>query len=233
LYFVAKSFFFFLTCSSCSFIVIIMDAIDELLADLGVAASKTQQRTQSPTITKPAVSFAPTPAAPTSHRPPPAPPVSTPSASQYASPSMVMKPAAAPSPAKPAPVAAATSYASSTSVLANTPAPTPTSGNSGQPTPPKTRDLESAKRYAAELERSLRASGKKFEDPEFAANASALYKSGNGELIGKVWWKRPNEIASAPALFVDGVQSGDVIQGKNDDDNKENLLLNKDKKEYL
>ena len=93
--------------------------------------------------------------------------------------------------------------------------PPPTNPNAQPPVPPKQKDLESAKKYAQEIESYCRASGKKFEDPEFLANAFSLYPEAEGPLIGKIYWKRPNEIAPNPQLFVDGVQSGDVIQGKN------------------
>lgn len=50
-------------------------------------------------------------------------------------------------------------------------------------------------------------------DPEFPAADSSIYKRPPGQHSHLIVWKRPNEIAPSPQLIVDGVESGDVIQG--------------------
>jgi len=51
--------------------------------------------------------------------------------------------------------------------------------------------------------------GGKYEDPEFPASQQSI----GGKKVEGIIWKRPHEICSNPQLFVDGVSSGDVIQG--------------------
>ncbi|XP_061455097.1 calpain-6 isoform X2 [Rhineura floridana] len=51
-----------------------------------------------------------------------------------------------------------------------------------------------------------------FEDPEFpASDASLFYRS---PPPGKVEWKRPKELCEDPHLFVNGISSHDLLQGK-------------------
>ncbi|XP_028923376.1 calpain-6 [Ornithorhynchus anatinus] len=51
-----------------------------------------------------------------------------------------------------------------------------------------------------------------FEDPEFPAKDESLFFS--RPLPGKVQWKRPKELCEDPRLFVDGISSHDLHQGK-------------------
>ena len=54
------------------------------------------------------------------------------------------------------------------------------------------------------------------EDPEFKPSNAILFGNKpppNG--LGNIEWKRPSEMTSLrPALFVDGAEEGDVMQGK-------------------
>lgn len=76
------------------------------------------------------------------------------------------------------------------------------------------RDQATAKKLSSEIDSHCKEHKTKFEDPEFPAAASSIYKTGAGPHIDKIaGWKRPSELAPSPKLFVDGVEAGDVIQG--------------------
>jgi Calpain family cysteine protease len=55
-----------------------------------------------------------------------------------------------------------------------------------------------------------------FEDRSFPAQGSSLFHdpASKQEQIERIQWKRPCEFASKPALFVDGADEGDVVQGE-------------------
>nr|XP_056715401.1 calpain-6 [Euleptes europaea] len=53
---------------------------------------------------------------------------------------------------------------------------------------------------------------KLFEDPEFPASDASLFYSGPPPR--KVDWKRPKELCEDPHLFVNGISSHDLLQGK-------------------
>jgi len=52
-----------------------------------------------------------------------------------------------------------------------------------------------------------------WEDPDFPANDTSLFKSGHNTSGNRIEWKRPKDFCPNPQLFIDGVESGDVIQG--------------------
>jgi Ca2+-binding EF-hand superfamily protein len=67
---------------------------------------------------------------------------------------------------------------------------------------------------------SFKSSGKKFEDPEFPATTASLFPRPDEEskatLAAVGDWKRPDAIApkgKTPAMFLDGISQGDVMQG--------------------
>jgi len=68
----------------------------------------------------------------------------------------------------------------------------------------------------AALEAKVRATGGKWTDPDFPPNDTSLHGSGP-PLPGPqvVAWKRLSELVPSPQLFKDGVEAGDVMQGKN------------------
>eukprot|EP00007_Cunea_sp_BSH-02190019_P009468 CAMPEP_0174235338 /NCGR_PEP_ID=MMETSP0417-20130205/4814_1 /TAXON_ID=242541 /ORGANISM="Mayorella sp, Strain BSH-02190019" /LENGTH=879 /DNA_ID=CAMNT_0015313829 /DNA_START=69 /DNA_END=2708 /DNA_ORIENTATION=- len=55
-----------------------------------------------------------------------------------------------------------------------------------------------------------------FEDPTFPADASSLFIDPRARQkdVERVQWKRPSEFSNNPALFVDGADEGDVVQGE-------------------
>eukprot|EP01128_Nolandella_sp_AFSM9_P006737 TRINITY_DN3534_c0_g1_i2.p1 TRINITY_DN3534_c0_g1~~TRINITY_DN3534_c0_g1_i2.p1 ORF type:complete len:1010 (-),score=203.23 TRINITY_DN3534_c0_g1_i2:69-2660(-) len=64
-----------------------------------------------------------------------------------------------------------------------------------------------------DLVNQCKATGKKWEDPDFVAAPSSLFPNNPERRTGILSWARPEEISSDYALFVDGVDEGDVIQG--------------------
>ncbi|XP_054852325.1 calpain-6 [Eublepharis macularius] len=63
-----------------------------------------------------------------------------------------------------------------------------------------------------ELKRQCIDQKKLFEDPEFPASDASLFYSGPPPR--KVEWKRPKELCEDPRLFVNGISSHDLYQGK-------------------
>lgn len=65
-----------------------------------------------------------------------------------------------------------------------------------------------------EEEKALKAcKGQKWTDPSFPASSSSLMRR-DRSLAHDVEWARLSEVLEHPSLFVDGVESGDVIQGE-------------------
>lgn len=62
------------------------------------------------------------------------------------------------------------------------------------------------------LRRQCQHKGTLFEDPLFPASDQSLFYQRNQ--IGRVTWKRPNELTSDPHLFVDGISAHDLHQGQ-------------------
>lgn len=66
------------------------------------------------------------------------------------------------------------------------------------------------------LVEQVRRSGRKYEDPTFGPNTSPSslfpHEPNRDTFVAK--WERPEVIAPHPALFCDGVDQGDVIQGR-------------------
>uniref|UniRef100_A0A3B3X1H5 Uncharacterized protein n=1 Tax=Poecilia mexicana TaxID=48701 RepID=A0A3B3X1H5_9TELE len=62
------------------------------------------------------------------------------------------------------------------------------------------------------LKRQCLQSGLLFEDPRFPATDDSLFHQGNR--IGRVVWKRPQELCEDPHLFVDGISAHDLHQGQ-------------------
>ncbi|XP_053129228.1 calpain-6 isoform X2 [Hemicordylus capensis] len=63
-----------------------------------------------------------------------------------------------------------------------------------------------------QLKQQCIAKGELFEDPEFPASDASLFYSGPPPR--KVEWKRPKELCEDPRLFVNGISSHDLHQGK-------------------
>ncbi|XP_041428675.1 calpain-5 isoform X2 [Xenopus laevis] len=63
-----------------------------------------------------------------------------------------------------------------------------------------------------ELKKECIRNGKLFEDPEFPASDESLFFSKAPEF--RIEWKRPNELCEDPCLFVDGISSHDLHQGR-------------------
>lgn len=62
------------------------------------------------------------------------------------------------------------------------------------------------------LRRQCQHKGTLFEDPLFPTSDQSLFYQRNQ--IGRVTWKRPNELTSDPHLFVDGISAHDLHQGQ-------------------
>ncbi|XP_063061438.1 calpain-5a isoform X2 [Engraulis encrasicolus] len=65
--------------------------------------------------------------------------------------------------------------------------------------------------YSA-LKSQCQQSGRLFEDPLFPTTDASLFYQGNR--IGQVHWKRPQELCEDPHLFVDGISAHDLHQGQ-------------------
>uniref|UniRef100_F6WTS6 Calpain 6 n=1 Tax=Xenopus tropicalis TaxID=8364 RepID=F6WTS6_XENTR len=63
-----------------------------------------------------------------------------------------------------------------------------------------------------ELKKECIKNGKLFEDPEFPASDESLFYSKAPDL--RIEWKRPKELCEDPHLFVDGISSHDLHQGR-------------------
>ncbi|KAJ1197480.1 hypothetical protein NDU88_001338 [Pleurodeles waltl] len=63
-----------------------------------------------------------------------------------------------------------------------------------------------------ELKQECAKQGRLFEDPEFPASDESLFYSKPPS--GRVEWKRPKDLCEDPHLFVDGISSHDLHQGK-------------------
>ena len=63
------------------------------------------------------------------------------------------------------------------------------------------------------IKRLCRDRGQLFEDPDFPADARALfYSERSEEELASFSWARPHQLVDQPSIFVDGTSRRDVIQ---------------------
>ena len=72
--------------------------------------------------------------------------------------------------------------------------------------------LQEAKRIENDIVHRCQTRKEKFTDPDFPPTSKSVFTRDHG--LDPESWKRLGELTERPSLFVDGVGSGDVIQGE-------------------